>query len=72
MPFYIGPRKTAHRSCVQAARVLRDSGVQFAVLDCEKETGMHEQFRFNRWPNVKLFRGFANVKVYEGLWKASE
>ena len=42
------------------------------IVDCQKETEVYAQFLYNRWPTVKMFRGFDNVKQYEGAWKMSE
>ena len=56
----------------QAAQQLRGSGVQFAKVDCTKETKVYEMFKYSRWPTVRLFRGLHNIKDYEGAWQKSE
>lgn len=52
---------------------MHGSAVQFAKVDCIEETEVYKEFEpYGRWPTVKLFRGFDNVKKYGGAWRASE
>ncbi|KIX98210.1 uncharacterized protein Z520_06290 [Fonsecaea multimorphosa CBS 102226] len=71
LPFLPGFQRFS-REYLEAAQVLHGSRVQFATIDCQKQTRVSEEFVFSRWPTVKLFRGYGNVKQYEGAWKTSD
>lgn len=60
------------REFEEAAQMMHGTGVQFAKVDCTKETELWKMFKFSRWPTINLFRGLDNYNTYEGSWRTTE